>query len=125
WVGVEKDEVASAPAPNEYFVEPRLLDEPNTTCDVVTEGVGVTDAPKLYVVPNLEYFTGSQVAPNMLVASPLVDLPYLPCDDALMKLIPKLDDVPIVEAEDEKGEVPEVEDGIEVSQSQTEKSQTV
>ncbi|GKC69953.1 hypothetical protein Tco_1115836 [Tanacetum coccineum] len=50
----------------------------------------------------------------MLVAGLLVELPYLPCDDAVMELIPKLDDVLIVEAKDEKGEDPEVEDGIEV-----------
>nr|GFB72623.1 hypothetical protein [Tanacetum cinerariifolium] len=44
----------------------------------------------------------------MLVAGPLVEL------DAVMELTPKLDDVPIVEAGDEKGEVLEVEDGMEV-----------
>ncbi|GJS50069.1 hypothetical protein Tco_0600190 [Tanacetum coccineum] len=91
--GVEKEEVAQAPPPppNENFVEPRVLDAPNTTGDVVAEGVDVVDAPKLYVVPNLEDFTGSQVDPNM-----------------------KLDDVLIVEAKDEKGKVPEIEDRMEV-----------
>nr|GFA45148.1 hypothetical protein [Tanacetum cinerariifolium] len=44
----------------------------------------------------------------MLVAGPLVEL------DAIMELTLKLDDVSIVEAGDEKGEVPEVEDGMEV-----------
>nr|GEZ31795.1 hypothetical protein [Tanacetum cinerariifolium] len=44
----------------------------------------------------------------MLVAGPLVEL------DAVMELTLKLDDVPIVEVGDEKGEVPEVEDGMEV-----------
>nr|GEZ27500.1 hypothetical protein [Tanacetum cinerariifolium] len=44
----------------------------------------------------------------MLVADPLVEL------DTVMELTPKLDDVPIVEAGVEKGEVPEVEDGMEV-----------
>nr|GEX77446.1 hypothetical protein [Tanacetum cinerariifolium] len=44
----------------------------------------------------------------MLVAGPLVEL------DAVMELTPKLDDVPIVEAGDETGEVPEVEDGMEM-----------
>ncbi|GKG42974.1 hypothetical protein Tco_0479658, partial [Tanacetum coccineum] len=43
----------------------------------------------------------------MLVAGPLVELPYLPC--AVMELIPKLDDVPIVEAEDEKRRSPRAE----------------
>nr|GFB43481.1 hypothetical protein [Tanacetum cinerariifolium] len=44
----------------------------------------------------------------MLVAGLLVEL------DAVMKLTSKLYDVPIEEAGDEKGEVPEVEDGMEV-----------
>nr|GFB89619.1 hypothetical protein [Tanacetum cinerariifolium] len=44
----------------------------------------------------------------MLVAGPLVEL------DAVMELTLKLDDVPIVEAGDEKREVPEVDDGMEV-----------
>nr|GEX74013.1 hypothetical protein [Tanacetum cinerariifolium] len=44
----------------------------------------------------------------MLVAGPLVEL------DAFMELTPKLDDVPIVEVGDEKREVLEVEDGMEV-----------
>nr|GFD00503.1 hypothetical protein [Tanacetum cinerariifolium] len=44
----------------------------------------------------------------MLVAGPIVEL------DAVMKLTSKLDDVPIEEAGDEKGEVPKVEDGMEV-----------
>lgn len=112
-MGVEKDEVV-APAPNENPVELPVLDAPNTTGDVVAEGVGVADAPKLNVVPNPEDFAGSQVDPNTLVAGPLVELPDLPSDDAVMELIPKLDDVPIAGAEDEKGEVPEVEDGMEV-----------
>ena len=115
-VEVEKDEVvapAPAPAPNENPVELPILDAPNTTGDVVAEGVGVADAPKLNVVPNPEDFAGSQVDPNMLVAGPLVELPDLPSDDEVMELIPKLDDVPIAGAEDEK-EVPEVEDGMEV-----------
>nr|GFC13606.1 hypothetical protein [Tanacetum cinerariifolium] len=43
----------------------------------------------------------------MLVAGPIVEL------DAVMKLTSKLD-VPIEEPGDEKGEVPEVEDGMEV-----------
>ncbi|GKG22358.1 hypothetical protein Tco_0387661, partial [Tanacetum coccineum] len=41
----------------------------------------------------------------MLVTGLLVELPHLPCDDAVMELILKLDDVLIVEAEDEKGKV--------------------
>ena len=114
-VEVEKDEVvapapAPAPAPNENPVELPILDAPNTTGDVVAEGVGVADAPKLNVVPNPEDFAGSPVDPNTLVVGPLVELPDLPSDDAVMELIPKLDDVPIAGAEDEKGEVPEVED---------------
>nr|GFC00737.1 hypothetical protein [Tanacetum cinerariifolium] len=44
----------------------------------------------------------------MLVAGPLVEL------GAVMELTPKLDYVPIVEARDEKGEVPEVADGMEM-----------
>ncbi|GJY63822.1 hypothetical protein Tco_0465282 [Tanacetum coccineum] len=103
-----------APAPNENPVQPRVLDAPNTIGDVVAEGVGVADALKLNVIPNPKDFVGSQVDPNMLVAGPLVRLPYLPSDDAVMELIPKLDDVSMVEAEDKKGKVPEVEDGIEV-----------